>query len=222
MNRPDFWHERWQRGAIGFHRSDVHPLLARHWPDVAGDAPASVLVPLAGKSLDLHWLAGRGHQVVGVELDAIAVRSFFDEAGLHPDIDEQGALSRWRAGGITLWHGDFFDYRARPGFELFYDRAALIALPEADRPRYLEHLAAQLARGASGLLITLEYPQECMDGPPYSVPESELADCEAFEFEPLARIDALDEHPRFAERGLPWLYECVYRLSLVDDRPVDR
>jgi len=26
----DFWHERWERGEIGFHKSRVNPLLL-HW-----------------------------------------------------------------------------------------------------------------------------------------------------------------------------------------------
>lgn len=218
MNRPDFWHQRWRRGEIGFHRADVHPLLQRFWPDVAGGSLAPVLVPLAGKSLDMRWLAARGHAVTGVEIDPIAVQAFFDEAGLRAGRDGDGALIRWQAGPFTLWQGDFFDFRAASGFELFYDRAALVALPPDFRPRYLEHLAAQFAPGGVGLLITLEYRQQDMNGPPYSVPQAELAACDALAFEPLSRVDALDSHPRFAERGLRALRECAYRVS----RPAER
>lgn len=218
MNPADFWHERWQRGAIGFHRSDVHPLLKRYWSDVAGRSRDPVLVPLSGKSLDLHWLVERGHAVDGVEIDPIAVRSFFEEASLVPDVADCGRLDRWRAGPLTLWEGDFFDFRTERQFELFYDRAALIALPPEQRPGYLDHLAGQSAPGARGLLITLEYPQEIMDGPPYSVPQAELDASESFEFELLERIDALPDHPRFAERGLPRLYECAYRALRRRDR----
>jgi len=212
MTDPDFWHQRWSRGEIGFHRDEVHPQLRRFWPEVSQGRRAPVLVPLAGKSLDLHWFSDRGHAVTGVELDPIAVRAFFDEAGLSPRIDERGPLARWHADAVTMFQGDFFGFRADPSFEFFYDRAALVALPGEVRPRYLEHLAGQLAAGAHGLLITLEYPQEQMEGPPFSVDPSELEHQRWFDVEPLFRDDALPAHPRFAERGLGDLHEAVYRL----------
>lgn len=219
MTDADFWHERWARGEIGFHRSDVHPMLERHWREVAGGRPR-VLVPLCGKSLDLHWLAARGHEVVGVELDEGAIRSFFDEAGATPTVVDEGPLRCWRAGAVTILQGDFFDYRPDRPFDAIYDRAALIALPEPDRARYLERLGRLLAGEGRGLLITLEYPQDAMTGPPFSVPAEELAryaDAAALRFECLARQDALEEHPGFRERGLPWLRECAYRLSSAEE-----
>jgi thiopurine S-methyltransferase len=218
MTEPDFWHERWRRGEIGFHRDDVHPHLRRYWEDVRQGRDGPVLVPLAGKSLDLRWLAERGHAVTGVELDVIAVRAFFDEAGESPIVDEAAGLERWRAGSVVMFRGDFFRFQAATPFDLFYDRAALVALPPDLRPRYLAHLAAQLAPGARGLLVTLDYPQECMDGPPFSVGDDELAAQPWFDIEPLAREEALSTHPRFAERGLPRLHEAVYRLVRGPDR----
>ena len=213
---PDFWQQRWRRNEIGFHRDDVHPALERHWATIARDSSRPVLVPLCGKSLDLHWLAERGHPVVGVELAGSAVEAFFDEAGLRPRVDESGALRRWHWGPIEIFEGDFFDFRPGRRFELLYDRAALIALPPEMRPRYLRHLDSLLQRPAEGLLITLEYPQDRMDGPPFSVMGDELSRFErahsGLRFERLECRDVLDDHPRFRDRGLPWLSECCYHV----------
>jgi thiopurine S-methyltransferase len=42
------------------------------------------------------------------------------------------------------------------------------------RADYVEHLRALMPEGAPGLVVTVEYPQDQMAGPPFSVPEAEL------------------------------------------------
>lgn len=211
--QKDFWHDRWQHNKIGFHRDSVHPALVKHWPAASRGDGGPVLVPLCGKSLDMHWLAQSGHAVVGVELDRRAVEAFFDEAGLSPEIDETGSLPSYSAGGITIFAGDFFEFNPPEMYRLVYDRAALIALPPDMRKRYLPQLASMLAPGARGLLITLEYPQAAMQGPPFSVLPDELAADPGFEFERLEHIDSLAENPRFVDSGLSWLNEVTYGLT---------
>lgn len=209
----NFWNERWNRGEIGFHQPDIHWALKRHWDEVVDDHAGRVLVPLCGKSLDLRWLAQCGHEVVGVELSETAVSEFYDEWGKTPNLEAAGRLQHWHADSVTLYTGDFFEYRADAPFDLFYDRAALVALPFDMRAGYIEHLRAQLADDARGLLVTFEYDQSQMDGPPFSVPEDELMQYPGFTFELLDRIDALAENPRFVERGLTALQECAWRVS---------
>lgn len=210
----DFWHERWKRREIGFHRDSVHWGLPRHWADIAGEEARKVLAPLCGKSLDLHWLAERGHAVTGLEISGQAIAEFFEEAGISPARTPAGAATRWSAGPYRLIEGDFFEWRAAEPFPLFYDRAALVALPPSMRPRYLAHLHRQLAPGARGLLITLEYEQSQMKGPPFAVPESELAEAPGYGFTLLERRDVLEQHPGFAERGLTSLHECAWIVSV--------
>lgn len=215
--QKEFWHERWKRNEIGFHRDSTHPALEEHWSRIAPRTSGPVLVPLCGKSLDMRWLAGQGHRVVGVELDRGAVEAFFETAGVAPDIDDTGPLRSYAAGPITIFAGDFFEFELPGRFDLVYDRAALIALPPEMRPPYLERLAALLAPGARGLLITLEYPDTAMQGPPFSVMPEELLedniDSRAFDFQCLERRDVLASHPRFADKGLPWLNETVYAVT---------
>lgn len=208
-----FWHERWQRDEIGFHRSEIHWALKAHWDAIADGSKADVLVPLCGKSLDMRWLRQRGHRVIGNELSGKAVSEFYSEWGREPLRTAQGRLNHWQADNIEIYEGDFFAYEPAVPFDLFYDRAALVALPQNTRQGYLHHLADCLSGQGRGLLITLEYSQNQMDGPPFSVTFEELKACQRLAFSLLERRDVLDEHPGFAARGLDHLHEAVYRVA---------
>lgn len=213
---PAFWLGRWQRGELGWHDEEINRHLTEHWSslDVADDEP--VLVPLCGKSLDMLWLASRGHRVLGVEISPLAAEQFCAENGLEPQIDGLGPFRRYRVDEIQLLVGDFFDLQPAHlgGIRAVYDRASLIALPPETRPRYVRHLASLLPEAARSLLITLEYNQAQMKGPPFSVTEAEvrkLFDPE-LQVETLNALDVLAEHPRFQARGLTALSERIYRL----------
>lgn len=173
---PDFWHQRWAENKIGFHQSEPTPLLLKHWPALAVPQGARVFVPLAGKSLDMVWLASQGHRVFGVELSRTAVEQFFAEHELQPEVEESRYGRHYRAGPIEIVCGDAFalDTEILGDCEAVFDRAALIALPPDLRKRYADELYARLHGGCRGLLITLEYPQHEKDGPPFSVSEGEV------------------------------------------------
>lgn len=214
----EFWHDRWRENRIGFHLEAVNPLLHRHWPSMELPATARVLVPLCGKSVDLAWLRERGHDVVGIELSPLAVEAFFAEHGLTPRREPAGALERWHAPGITLYCGDFFalDTNLLGRVDALYDRAALIALPPNMRPRYMAHLAALAPPGSTGLLVTFDYEQSRMAGPPFAVSAREARELAAqrWELTPLGEVqDALATNPRFAEAGLSRLEEQAWRLD---------
>jgi len=170
----DFWHSRWSAGQIGFHEGEVNQHLQAHASALGRGK--RVLVPLCGKAEDLTWLVAYGHQVVGVELVESAVSAFFDEHGVKPEIEQAGAFKRYSAQSITVFAGDFFaTTRELLGpVDALYDRAAIIALPEALRVAYARHLRTLMPAGAPGIIVTVEYPQEQMSGPPFSVPEAEL------------------------------------------------
>ena len=210
----DFWHDRWALGEIGFHRSTVHWALAEHWPTVQTTAPDStVLVPLCGKSLDMHYLLALGHRVHGVELSATAVDAFFDEAGWTPTVTPDGRLRHYQHGAMTITQGDWFDFRPETPFDLVYDRAALIALPAELRGLYLDHMATLLSRTGNGFLITMEYAQYQRPGPPFSVLGEELNAHPSLVFKPLARRDVAAQHPNLVGSVLTSLHESVYQIS---------
>ena len=211
---PEFWLERWQRNEIGFHQPAPHRALARHWAGLGLPRGSRVLVPLAGKSSDMLWLAAAGHQVVGIELAELAVRAFFEENALAPTITQHGALQRFSVAGLDLWCGDVFAIGAADigSVAAVFDRAALVALPEAIRRRYVAHLDAITPPGARTLLITMEYAQPEMAGPPHAVLEDEVRRLyQAHQIELLERDDAMADFPKFAQRGVTRLSEAIYR-----------
>jgi thiopurine S-methyltransferase len=213
---PDFWIKRWQTDDIGFHRDDVHPALVEFWPQITSADGARVFVPLCGKSRDMRWLAERGHRVIGVELSAKAVDAFFEAEGLVPDVRREGAFAVKTAGAYELWCGDLFEFPADAAADAsyVYDRASLVALPPEMRLRYARKLAEVLPPETGGLLISLAYDVSEMDGPPFSVPEEEVARLfgDSFTIDTLASRDALAGNLNLVKRGLTSLVETCYRL----------
>lgn len=214
---PGFWHQRWERAEIGFHKQEINVHLQQFWHRLELGAGQRVFVPLCGKSLDLLWLAGEGHPVTGVELSPVAVEAFFQENDLRPRRWGEGAFEIWEVDEIRVLLGDFFALEPRHVADCagVYDRASLIALPPAMRERYVRHLDAILPPGMRVLLVTMEYDQSVLAGPPFAVGEAEVrALYEAtHEVELLYTRDALAEGSRWRDRGLTWLQEKVYRLA---------
>ena len=215
--QPEFWQKRWADNQIGFHQAQINPYLQRHWSQLNLADDAQVLVPLCGKSLDMLWLAGQGHRVLGVELSRKAAEDFFAGHELTPNVTQRGAFTVFEAGNISLWCGDFFALGATDMVECagLYDRAALIALPPAMRERYAAHLLKILPSGTRGLLITLEYPQVQIEGPPFAVLEGEAEALLGgrWRLQTLEVADILGESPKFLKAGVAGLQERVYLLD---------
>lgn len=214
---PDFWNERWQANQIGFHQNEINPYLVRFWPQLGIERGQRVFVPMCGKSLDMLWLKQQGNPVTGVEISRIAVEAFYTENGIMPVVGRSGAFIRCVFEDLELLCGDFFALtKADVGeISVIYDRAALIALPAAMRRDYVTRLASLMPAGVRGLLITLDYNQEEMEGPPFSVPEREVTQLfeGVFPVRHLCTTEVLKETPRFMEKGLTRLSEQVYRLG---------
>ncbi len=212
----EFWRERWRNGEIGWHEPRVNVHLERFWPKLGLPADIRVFVPLCGKSLDLFWLAGQGHRVIGVELSEIAVRDFFAEHRLNPSVTEEPPFRRYRVDELTLLCGDFFaltpDHLGP--VDAVFDRASLIALPPGQRQRYAAKIT-ELAPRAISLLITLDYDQSQMTGPPFAVHGDEVRRlyAERYAIAELASCELIDDSPRFRQRGLTSLREHVWRLD---------
>ncbi|MFO1406486.1 MAG: thiopurine S-methyltransferase [Steroidobacteraceae bacterium] len=214
--QPDFWHERWRTRQIGFHRSSVNPALERWWPTLRVAPGARVYVPLCGKSLDLRWLAARGHAVTGSELSPIAISEFYSEAGLGATASPLGSHVRHAAGPYTILEGDALALGPSEvgAVDAAYDRAALVALPAELRRRHARVLASLLGAGAPLLLVSFEYDPSKMDGPPFAVTADEiqaLFDAD-FDVAELERNEIIGESPRFVEAGLESLHEVAWRL----------
>ncbi len=174
--QPEFWKTAWSEGRIAFHEGAPNTFLEKFADRIPQLPETRVLVPLCGKSDDLAFLAGRGHTVIGIELVEDAVKAFFAEHALVPTVTHHGALARYSAGSITLIAGDLFAVtREDVGpIEAIYDRAALVALPPDLRARYVAHLRALAPAATPVLLITLDYPQDQLSGPPFALSDAEV------------------------------------------------
>lgn len=212
-----FWLERWQANETGFHQDQINTYLESWWGTLQTTPGDTVFVPLCGKSRDLLWLLSQGLKVIGVEISPLAVESFFKENDLPVDESDHGKFRRYTTAELTLLCGDFFDLAIDDlqTVTAVYDRASLIALPAEMRPSYTAHLAAILPQHPSTLLITMEYPAEDMQGPPFTVSEQEVNELysDDYQIRCLSEIDVLHENPRFRERGLTRMIEKVFHLT---------
>jgi thiopurine S-methyltransferase len=215
--QAEFWLQRWREGQTGFHRDQPMPLLVRHWPSLALPTDSRVLVPLCGKTLDMPWLAAQGHRVLGVELSPLAIEQFFAEQRLTPERHESALGVHHVAGRIEIIQGDVFalDDATLGSCDAVYDRAAVIALPPPLRERYAREVYGRLPAGCRGLMITLDYPQHEMDGPPFSVDAGHVDALFGGDWnvDLLERRDILASQPGFSEAGVSSLHTSVYRLQ---------
>jgi thiopurine S-methyltransferase len=211
------WLDRWNENRIGFHEDGVNQHLQTWFPRLAPEPGGRVFLPLCGKALDIHWIAQQGYEVVGVELSQLAIEAFLEESGLAFERSESDGFKVYQSSGIRLLQGDFFDLRAHhlDGCKLVYDRAALIAMEQHDRPRYYEHMLSILPASCNMLLITLQYDQAEMRGPPFSVPTDEVIQRyqDALTIETLESENIIDERPRWRKVGLTALQETVFSLN---------
>ena len=103
--------------------------------------------------------------------------------------------------GIAIACGNYFDFSAAP-FDALYDRAAFSALPPGKRPEYAQMTGELLKPGAARLLVTLEFDDSLVEGPPYPAWRDEVSAL----WPGLERVEARDDTPnappKFLEAGL--------------------
>jgi len=166
----DFWHSKWENNQIGFHESKGNQLLIKHIDALGLIKNDRVFLPLCGKTKDIAWLRDQGYKVVGIELNEDAVIQLFKDIGETPTIESIDKLTRYSINNIEIYVGDLFELSKQQlgTVNAVYDRAALVALPDTMREQYTQHLQTITSR-APQLLITYEYNQDEMNGPPFSV-----------------------------------------------------
>jgi len=213
----NIWESRWQEDRIGFHLKEVNPYLIQFSDQLLHQNPDRVFVPLCGKTLDLCWLTKKTKRVIGVELVNKAVQDFFAENNITYLIRQEDTLQKFSSKYIDIYLGDFFKLNPEKTspFKAIYDRASIVAIEKLERRKYVDHLFSFLDPAGRILLITLEYNQNQMNGPPYSVPPEEIKSI----FEPLGSLklletrDILDDH--FRNKGLTHLLEHVFLIEKI-------
>ncbi len=192
-----YWQKKWQLGDTLFHQGHPHDELVKYFSRLSGNR---VMVPLCGKSTDLLWLRSKGYEVVGIELSPIACEALFVENGLQFTKRPLGPGILFETEKLKVWCGDYFlaPTSLWEGCTAVYDRAALIALPDSVRIKYVQHLnevwAGKAPAGSSLLLITLEYRTDKIIGPPFSVSEEEVHTLYKNYFD-IERLSSTSDHP---------------------------
>lgn len=171
--QPSFWHDRWENNEIAFHEEQPHALIVEHFGALESAQNERIFVPLCGKSVDIAWLLKQGMQVVGIELNELAVQQLFEELQVKPEITPAGSLKKYTAPHLVIYVGSVFDLSEQElgAVSAIYDRAALVALPDEMRAQYALHIMA-ITQHASQLLITFEYDQTLDNGPPFALHSS--------------------------------------------------
>ena len=212
----NFWLERWEREEIGFHQNEINPHLRQYWQELHPAHGSEVFVPLCGKSLDMLWLAGQGHEVIGIELSPVAVHDFFHENGLLPEKSQVGPFTLWQHGNLSILCGDFFalDKSHLGPFDTVYDRAALTALPEDIRTLYVAQLERLVPQAATVFLLTTEDAAEGATLAQAVGVDAEIAGLYSARFEiDLAYVESVFEPDPQASGTVRRVEFKVYRLS---------
>jgi thiopurine S-methyltransferase len=156
------WQQCWRDRKTSFHQSSVNSLLTKYWAWLELGAGSRVFVPLCGMSLDMIWLAEQGHEVIGVELSAIAVRTFFLDNHLKPVRTRNGKFDLWQHGNLSILCGDYFALTKEDlgQIDAVYDRASLTALGEDIRGQYVAQLRLLVPDACKILMVTIEDADE--------------------------------------------------------------
>ncbi|MEE2643297.1 MAG: hypothetical protein VYD19_00055 [Myxococcota bacterium] len=192
------WIESWAAGRKGFHREMPYEALVEFFPRFTEGlnltATPRVLVPLCGKSVDLSWLASQGLQVCGAEGVPQAIQELFGELGVEAQREQLEKRSSYHHGALSIVDGDFLTLDADEVgcFDLCWDRASMIALPEKLRSLYVERIISLVKPGGKVLLVTYEIERDPTIGPPYLVSEEEVQS----RYAPFAKVECL--------RRVPW------------------
>ncbi|MEM9159111.1 MAG: thiopurine S-methyltransferase [Verrucomicrobiota bacterium] len=173
----EFWHEKWRKGDIGFHEAEGSLYLKKYFGLLGLERDARVFLPLCGKTRDVGWLMEQGYRVVGAELSEVAVRELFEGLALTEgyEVSSLGAMKQYSGEKVEVFVGNVFDLTKDMLGEVdaVFDRAALVALPAEARLSYAAFLG-NMVDGCPRLLVTLEYDQDSMQGPPHSVDGDEV------------------------------------------------
>lgn len=109
-----------------------------------------------------------------------------------------------------------------PVFDLVYDKAALVALPQKIRQKYVEKVISLAGRHTKIMLHGFSYNQNEMNGPPFSVSQAEVETLYGGDFSiEVLEINSLDteKYQKFKKRGLgSHFIEYLLLLSRKDDR----
>ena len=213
-----FWHNKWKRDEIGFHRDQVSPFLTKYGERFFQKGEV-VFVPLCGKSLDMLYFLSKGMKVIGVELSEKAVKQFFLENEIQYHEESTQDFKIYQAENIKIYCGDLFNLENSELKDIthVYDRASMVALPMDLRKNYISFMHKNF-KSTPYFLEALSFDNDEV-GPPFSIPQIRVKECfsDIYEIEKLETIrltgDKIGVHKdKVTEQGI-----SIYHMSPLEE-----
>lgn len=215
------WIQRWKDGETGWHSDKPNSKLIEFIDCLELQVGDSVFVPLCGKTQDMLYLLEHGYRVIGVELSQLAVEQFFSENNLTYLLHQTDQFNVYQSENITLYCGDYFalEKSMLSSVVAVYDRASLIALPVDLRAKYAQHLYSIISNNCRVLLLTLNYPQSQISGPPFAVNKDEVVSLfgKGFECQQLQCFNDIKNEPKFLRAGVDFIEKATYCLHKIGE-----
>ncbi|XP_037498621.1 thiopurine S-methyltransferase [Rhipicephalus sanguineus] len=180
-DQREFWFNRWKTGDTPWQTQGIHRLLEQHQDLVlAGKQNARVFIPLCGKAHELLWFYSHAHNVIGVEYIEKSASEFFAESGLPFEETTCHVLKckvfRTLDHRLQIFVCSIFEFNrdCAGTMDIVWDRGALVAVNDDERPRYASVIKSLLSPGFSYALCTVVYNDPSFKGFPRSVPDDEV------------------------------------------------
>ena len=167
------WLDMWEHDEDPvFHFRGVHPSLKTYIGELTGSKEkCRIFVPLCGKSLDMVWLADKGHSVVGVEISQTGITDFFEENSLEYTVEETCVamaphgvhVYRAKTKDITIFHCSIFQFCTEVAggkFDGVWGRGTLTAMSfsgEEDMRKYVDVVSSLLSENGRWMVETFDY-----------------------------------------------------------------
>jgi thiopurine S-methyltransferase len=213
------WLKFWENNETNWHGDNVTQELIEYFELFELEPRDKVFVPLCGKSLDMLYIMNQGFSVIGVEISEIGVRQFFNENNLTYKITKVDDFDLYSTENLEIYCGDFFALTSKHlnKVKSVFDRKSLIALEPEVRQKYVKHLNDIISLGARILLVTLQYPQHQMSGPPFSVNKSEVESLFSMTFESreLRSFNDIENGSKLERAGVDYINNAAYCLRKV-------
>ena len=135
----------------------VDTFLVKHINELTSNREnLRVFVPLCGNSADMLWLAEKGHSIVGVELTAKYIKSFFKKSELEFEVTSEKMATKKvdvykaKSKDIAIYHCSIFDFHwSGDKFDGIWDQSAIPVINtmgEDKMKQYVQLLQSLLAQ----------------------------------------------------------------------------
>lgn len=160
----DSWIKAWNDGHWGFHCLVVNDLIMKYYDSLVEQrTDLRFFLPLCGKSLDMKWLADKGHHVVGIDCASRAAVDFFAENKIEYDVSEvktieNCSLYKSKDGKIEFYVCDYFALTKDVigEFDVIWDRGSLNSMPLDKSSQYVELMKKFMKPGTKIMIEIFE------------------------------------------------------------------